>query len=246
MKDLSLSPLSRGCGRVIAASAGDHGRLDVCFTPQDYYIWKSYDALLRMTNSGSLLRSEDSTIPKTYSTRRGPLLLYSRGLVTLGTESGSQASERKRRVPRQHTQEVDHRPDAILRQNAQVRRRRRESSIIDEIHHNQHLPPTEDYHVTMGQASGTWTQQEVQTEPAWVGFQLQECQKDSHHQPLLLPLLLPVKKYEQINCKKKATERDKTRTQFCKEMLQHGQRSKKSSEVLLGPVDGASKLNIII
>ncbi|XP_061547949.1 uncharacterized protein KIAA2012 homolog [Phycodurus eques] len=183
MKDLSLSPLSRGCGRVIAASAGDHGRLDVCFTPQDYYIWKSYDALLRMTNSGSLLRSEDSTIPKTYSTRRGPLLLYSRGLVTLGTESGSQASDIKRQVPRQHTQDVDHRPDAlILRQNAQVRRRRRESSIIDEIPHNQHLPPTEDYHVTMGQASGTWTQQEVQTEPEWSEYARNDLNVPPHKQ----------------------------------------------------------------
>ncbi|XP_051938995.1 uncharacterized protein LOC127612065 [Hippocampus zosterae] len=120
MKDFSLSSLSRGCGRVIKGNASEHGRLDVCFTPQDYYIWKSHDALLHLTNSGSLLRSDESTIPKTYSTRRGPLVLYSRDLVTLRTVS--QVSDRRRRVTSHHMQEVDHRSDALLlqQQNNQV------------------------------------------------------------------------------------------------------------------------------
>ncbi|XP_049585034.1 golgin subfamily A member 6-like protein 24 [Syngnathus scovelli] len=109
--DLSLSPLSRGYARVFTESTGDNGRLDVCYTPQDYYIWKSHDVLLHLTNSGSLLGSEVSTIPKTYSTRRGPLVLYSRDLVTLETEHGSEVSGRRRRVTRQ---EVDHSSDARL------------------------------------------------------------------------------------------------------------------------------------
>lgn len=37
MKDLSLSLLSRGCGRFVSSSGNvgrNDGRLDVCFTPQ--------------------------------------------------------------------------------------------------------------------------------------------------------------------------------------------------------------------
>ncbi|XP_077393734.1 uncharacterized protein LOC144030943 [Festucalex cinctus] len=410
MKDLSLSPLSRGCGRVITESAGDHGRLDVCFTPQDYYIWKSHDALLHLTNSGSLLGSQESTIPKTYTTRRGPLLLYSRDLVTLGTECGSQGSEKRRRITRQHTQEVDHRLDALnlRQQNYQLTWRfatttlpplpnfrrasvsqlyatqehpsqelvgdpresnfqlenppedekeikgsvrldlvldmqtcidhitpeepeelqlneshakssqhdetsdlnlvlnpndavavsrgsvimvkpqtsmtrnnnRREhpkeqevntnsdsflpslrvepsvtpesyyqhpfaagqkGSII-EVHHNQCLPSIEDHHITVGHAGGTRTQQEVRTEPVWVGFHPQACPKDSHHSHLLLPLLLPFKKHEQMKCKKTAAGRERTAKQFCEETLHHGQKSKTSSEILLGLADESQPL----
>ncbi|XP_061735469.1 uncharacterized protein LOC133538142 [Nerophis ophidion] len=102
MKDLSA--LSRGCGRVVKMSTcSDHGRLDVCFTPRDYYIWKSQDALLRLTASGSFLRNEESSIPKTYSTRRGALVLYSRDLVTLASPPGPLPAHRKRG----NAQEVD-------------------------------------------------------------------------------------------------------------------------------------------
>ncbi|XP_037095946.1 golgin subfamily A member 6-like protein 22 isoform X2 [Syngnathus acus] len=314
--DLSLSPLSRGYARVFTASTGDHGRLDVCYTPQDYYIWKSHDALLHLTNSGSLLGSEASTIPKTYSTRRGPLVLYSQDLVMLGTEHGSEVSGRRRRVTRQ---EVDHSSDARLlrqQQNGRLTSRfaaptlpplpnirhasvchlyntrahhhtellgdpgknnsrlenppkdqnekqgsdrrvqldlvldlqtcidhitleeqeefqaRPEGSNIAKVHHKQCLPPGEDN--TMGHASGTRTRQEVRTEPGWVEFHPQVYPEDCHHRPLFLPLLLPVKKYEQMKCKRKARGRVKTAKEFCEEMLQHGQQLKKSSEVLLG------------
>ncbi|XP_077436789.1 uncharacterized protein KIAA2012 homolog isoform X2 [Vanacampus margaritifer] len=399
MKDLSLSPLSRGCGHVITESAGDHGRLDVCFTPQDYYIWKSHDALLHLTNSGSLLRSQESTIPKTYSTRRGPLLLYSRDLVTLGTECRSQGPEKSRRITRQHTQEVDHRRDALnlhqqkdqltwrfatptlpplpnihrasvsrlyatrehhdpefvgdpresnshlenpskdeneiqgsdrrvrldlvldlqnsidyitleelqlnelhtkssqhneitdltlvlnpndattvsrgsvimVKPKTSVTRNNnrkdsflpslraeppvtpesyyqhplavgQEGSIIDEAPHNQGLPFIEDHHINVGYADGTRIPQTVQTEPAWVGFHSQACQKDSHHRHLILPLLLPFKKHEQMKCKKTAAGRDQTAKQFCEKILHHGQQSKTSSEVLLGLVEESQPL----
>ncbi|XP_032371282.1 uncharacterized protein KIAA2012 homolog [Etheostoma spectabile] len=110
MKDLSLSLLSRGCARFVSTNrnTGTHdGRLDVCFTPQDYYIWKSQDSRLRLSNSGHLLVEAESTIPKTYSTRRGPLLLYSQDFVTMGTGCLSETREKKQRVVRRYTQQVE-------------------------------------------------------------------------------------------------------------------------------------------
>lgn len=143
MKDLSLSFLSRGCGRFVSSNknaGGRDGRLDVCFTPQvlsavalalvvlsidsstregcflvagffclcsstrewthlthlirlsgtqwnpcvcqqDYYNWKSQDSFLQLSSSGRLLQTQ-SGLPKTFSTRRGPLLLYSQVTCT--------------------------------------------------------------------------------------------------------------------------------------------------------------------
>lgn len=147
MKDLSLSFLSRGCGRFVSSSknsGGRDGRLDVCFTPQvlsaaalalhlaleylvvlsidslthegcflvagffclcsssrewthlirlsgtqwnprvcqqDYYNWKSQNSFLQLSTSGHLLQTQ-SRLPKTFSTRRGPLLLYSQVTCT--------------------------------------------------------------------------------------------------------------------------------------------------------------------
>ncbi|XP_059198353.1 uncharacterized protein KIAA2012 [Centropristis striata] len=110
MKDLSLSLLSRGCGRFVSynKNTGRHdGRLDVCFTPQDYYIWKSQDSHLRLSNSGSLVVETESTLPKTYSTRRGPLLLYSQDLVTMEASCDPVTRDRKRRIVRQYTQQVE-------------------------------------------------------------------------------------------------------------------------------------------
>ncbi|XP_045910523.1 uncharacterized protein KIAA2012 homolog [Micropterus dolomieu] len=110
MKDLSLSLLSRGCGRFVSSNGntgGHDGRLDVCFTPEDYYIWKSQDFLLRLSNSGHLLAEAESTLPKTYSTRRGPLLLYSQDLATMETSCHSETKDRKQRVVRQYTQQVE-------------------------------------------------------------------------------------------------------------------------------------------
>ncbi|XP_034417627.1 uncharacterized protein KIAA2012 homolog [Cyclopterus lumpus] len=109
MKDLPLSLLSRGCGRFVSSkgnTGGHDGRLDVCFTPQDYYIWKSQDSLLRLSNSGRLLVEAESALPKTYSTRRGPLLLYSQDLVSMETSCRSEIRDRKQRVVRQYPRQV--------------------------------------------------------------------------------------------------------------------------------------------
>ncbi|XP_033965480.1 uncharacterized protein KIAA2012 homolog [Pseudochaenichthys georgianus] len=98
MKDLSLSLLSRGCGRLVSSNGntGRHdGRLDVCFTPQDYFIWKSRDSLLRLSNSGRQIVNEESALPKTYSTRRGQLQLYSQDLVTIETSAVTRDGKQK-------------------------------------------------------------------------------------------------------------------------------------------------------
>ncbi|XP_036965855.1 uncharacterized protein KIAA2012 homolog [Acanthopagrus latus] len=106
MKDLSLSLLSRGCGRFVSTGRYD-GRLDVFLTPQDYYIWKSQVSFLQVSNRGHLHVEAVSTLPKTYSTRRGPLLLYSQDLVALETSCQLGTRDRKRRVVRRYTRRVE-------------------------------------------------------------------------------------------------------------------------------------------
>ncbi|XP_069009709.1 uncharacterized protein KIAA2012 homolog [Embiotoca jacksoni] len=110
MKDMSLSLLSRGWGRLVSSGRDTgrrDGRLDVCFTPQDYYIWKSKESLLRLSHSGRLLVEAEATLPKTYSTRRGPLLLYSQDLVTLESRSHPKTRDEKQRVVRRQTRQVE-------------------------------------------------------------------------------------------------------------------------------------------
>ncbi|KAK2840242.1 hypothetical protein Q5P01_013982 [Channa striata] len=110
MKDLSLSLLSRGCGRSVSSSNRStgrrEGRLDVCFTPEDYYIWQSKETLLRLSSSGHLFAEAESSLPKTYSTRRGALLLYSQDLVAVETNSGLETGYRKKRIVPRETQQV--------------------------------------------------------------------------------------------------------------------------------------------
>ncbi|XP_041662297.1 uncharacterized protein KIAA2012 [Cheilinus undulatus] len=110
MNDLPLSLLSRGCGRFVASNTNtgrNHGRLEVCFTPQDYFVWKSQDSLLRLSKSGHLLVKAESTLPKTYSTRRGPLLLYSQDFVTVETSLQPESRDRKQQEIWPYTEEVE-------------------------------------------------------------------------------------------------------------------------------------------
>ncbi|XP_074513640.1 uncharacterized protein KIAA2012 homolog isoform X1 [Sebastes fasciatus] len=123
MKDLPLSLLSRGCGRFVSSNRNtgrEDGRLDVCFTPEDYYIWKSQDSLLRVSNSGRLFVDAESSLPKTYSTRRGPLLLYSQDLVTMETSRYSETRDRKQRVVRRYTQQVEQRLSTLKELTAAI------------------------------------------------------------------------------------------------------------------------------
>ncbi|XP_016895222.1 uncharacterized protein LOC107989767 [Cynoglossus semilaevis] len=109
MKELSLSLLSRGCSQVLTSehnTEGCVGRLDVCFTPNDYYLWKSQESLLRLTSSGRLISAAQSGLPKTYSTRRGPLLLYSQDLVTVKRNVKLEAGNKKKKVHYRNTPNV--------------------------------------------------------------------------------------------------------------------------------------------
>ncbi|XP_043104126.1 trichohyalin isoform X2 [Puntigrus tetrazona] len=81
MKDFVLSLLSRGYGQVVPNEDGHDGRLEVCFEPEDYFNWKSQPPLLRLTSSGRFFGGMEPVPPKTYSTRRGPLILYSEDLA---------------------------------------------------------------------------------------------------------------------------------------------------------------------
>ncbi|XP_042565564.1 uncharacterized protein LOC122133424 [Clupea harengus] len=89
MKELPLSLLSRGCGQLVPLTEGGHdGRLEVCFEPEDFFSWRAQPLLLHLSRSGRLLGGVgDPTPPKTYSTRKGHLILYSEDLVSSSSQS---------------------------------------------------------------------------------------------------------------------------------------------------------------
>ncbi|XP_045567067.1 uncharacterized protein [Salmo salar] len=112
MKDIALSLLSRGCGHVVQSQLGSQdGRLEVYFEPKDYYRWKSQPALLRLSKSGRLLCGVEPALPKTYSTRQGPLFLYYQEMAMTSSflsscPSGSE--DIRKRLASQHSrQEVE-------------------------------------------------------------------------------------------------------------------------------------------
>nr|XP_055072213.1 trichohyalin [Misgurnus anguillicaudatus] len=105
MKDFVLSLLSRGYGQIVPDENGHDGRLEVCFEPEDYFNWKSHPPLLRLTSSGHFLGHVEPAPPKTYSTRRGPLILYSEDLA-LSYQPGT--VNRKRKAPSGSKHEVDY------------------------------------------------------------------------------------------------------------------------------------------
>ncbi|XP_078408928.1 uncharacterized protein KIAA2012 homolog [Cetorhinus maximus] len=79
----NLSSLSRGCGELVNRK---HGRLDVYLEAQDYFNWRSqrnsvFVSLKLHDGKGSLHHHRDLAPPKTYSTRRGALVLYSEDLA---------------------------------------------------------------------------------------------------------------------------------------------------------------------
>uniref|UniRef100_A0A8C2C497 Uncharacterized protein n=1 Tax=Cyprinus carpio TaxID=7962 RepID=A0A8C2C497_CYPCA len=104
MKDFVLSLLSRGYGQIVPNEDGHDGRLEVYFEPQDYFNWKSQPPLLRLTSSGRIFGGLEPAPPKTYSTRRGPLILYSEDLA-LAYRSGQ--VNRKRKAPSCPKQEAE-------------------------------------------------------------------------------------------------------------------------------------------
>ncbi|XP_051866204.1 uncharacterized protein KIAA2012 homolog [Pristis pectinata] len=79
----NLSLLSRGYGELVNR---EHERLDVYFEAQDYFNWRSWrntDCIsLKLYNSKDFVHDyHNSAVPKTFSTRRGALVLYSEDLA---------------------------------------------------------------------------------------------------------------------------------------------------------------------
>ncbi|RXM32837.1 hypothetical protein EOD39_1413 [Acipenser ruthenus] len=103
MKEPTLSLLSRGCAQVVKTEVhNDQGKLEVYFEPQDYFNWKSqqdYIRLPRIVNRRDLLNPEcyvpEPAPPKTYSTRKGPLILYSEDLALSSWQPGGPGRKRK-------------------------------------------------------------------------------------------------------------------------------------------------------
>ncbi|KAF5895297.1 stress response protein NST1-like isoform X4, partial [Clarias magur] len=107
MKELVLSLLSRGYSHVVKTDGRrQYGRLEVCFEPEDYFIWKSQPPLLRLSRSGTLLCGVEPTPPKTYTTRRGPLILYSEDFAS--SSSQPDKVSRKERVLRASREEAEY------------------------------------------------------------------------------------------------------------------------------------------
>ncbi|XP_041117260.1 uncharacterized protein KIAA2012-like [Polyodon spathula] len=103
MKEPTLSLLSRGCAQVVKTEVhNDQGKLEVYFEPEDYFNWKSqqdYIRLPQIVNRRDLFNPEcyvpEPAPPKTYSTRKGPLILYSEDLALSSWHPGGQGRKRK-------------------------------------------------------------------------------------------------------------------------------------------------------
>ncbi|KAJ8282350.1 hypothetical protein COCON_G00048690 [Conger conger] len=105
MKDFALSLLSRGCGHVVQTQVDSQGgRIEVCFEPEDYFNWKSSQPVLRLSDSGRIRCGVEPAPPKTYSTRRGPLLLYS---ADMALPCKPEDASRKRRGYQNSVQQVE-------------------------------------------------------------------------------------------------------------------------------------------
>ncbi|XP_075464719.1 uncharacterized protein KIAA2012 homolog isoform X3 [Ascaphus truei] len=77
----TLSLLSRGNAQVVNTS---HKKLEVRYEPEDYFNWKSRQLFhtRRFLNGGNTAHSSwEALPPKTYSTRKGALVLYSEDLA---------------------------------------------------------------------------------------------------------------------------------------------------------------------
>uniref|UniRef100_A0A3B1JZ43 Uncharacterized protein n=1 Tax=Astyanax mexicanus TaxID=7994 RepID=A0A3B1JZ43_ASTMX len=106
MKDLALSLLSRGYSQEVQThDGGPYRRLEIFFEPEDYFNWRSQPPLLRLSSSGRLLGGAEPTPPKTYSTRRGPLILYSEDLALSSCQTSK--LNRKGRALRSSREEAE-------------------------------------------------------------------------------------------------------------------------------------------
>ncbi|XP_060224403.1 uncharacterized protein KIAA2012 homolog [Meriones unguiculatus] len=101
---LSLSLLSRGHGKLVQ----NKQKLEVYFEPEDYLNWKSPEDYVLVSKAqdgdGASQHSWSLFLPKTFSTRKGALILYSEGLaVSAWAPRERRRSHRKRRDLELHT-----------------------------------------------------------------------------------------------------------------------------------------------
>ncbi|XP_053774920.1 uncharacterized protein KIAA2012 homolog [Desmodus rotundus] len=132
----TLSVLSRGHGKLVQ----NKQKVEVYFEPEDYLNWKSpedYVLVSKPQDKGNPSQHTWSLfLPKTFSTRKGVLLLYSEGLAI------SAWTPRKRRkglyCPKGHRKRLDLKllPLRNLTEATLVNRRRQDTSIDN--HHRMH------------------------------------------------------------------------------------------------------------
>ncbi|XP_036899485.1 uncharacterized protein KIAA2012 homolog [Sturnira hondurensis] len=133
----ALSVLSRGHGKLVQSKQ----KLEVYFEPEDYLNWKSpedYVLVSKPQDKGNPSQLTWSLfLPKTFSTRKGALILYSEGLAI------SAWTPRKRRKGLYHPQGHRKRlglkllPLQDLKEAILVHRRRQDTSIDN--HHRMHI-----------------------------------------------------------------------------------------------------------
>nr|KAF6353416.1 hypothetical protein mPipKuh1_007165 [Pipistrellus kuhlii] len=124
---LPLSPLSRGHGKWVQ----NKQKVEVYFEPEDYLNWKSpedYALVCKPQEKGDPTQHTWSlSLPKTFSTRKGVLILYSEGLaLSAWTPGERRKGHRKRLGPKWH-------PFRDLREAILAQERRQDTSI--ENHH---------------------------------------------------------------------------------------------------------------
>ncbi|XP_069052642.1 uncharacterized protein KIAA2012 homolog isoform X3 [Lepisosteus oculatus] len=109
MKDSALSLLSRGCGHLVKKEEhSTDGKLEVYFEPKDYFNWKSQQAgfdLSKTEKGHEAPYKAEPAPPKTYSTRKGPLILYSEDMALSSWDTGRPG--RKRKGNHRYRQEVE-------------------------------------------------------------------------------------------------------------------------------------------
>ncbi|KAJ8352310.1 hypothetical protein SKAU_G00237860 [Synaphobranchus kaupii] len=156
MKDVALSLLSRGFGHVVQTEVDSQGgRIEVYFEPEDYFNWKSQQPVLRLSDSGRIRCGEEPTPPKTYSTRRGPLLLYS---ADLALPCNPEDASRKRRGSQHSVQEVELRLRSLRDLTGAILAYDKKQVVSDVVHAQRFPPlsPASPMAPSVTQLSHTW------------------------------------------------------------------------------------------
>ncbi|XP_069082148.1 uncharacterized protein KIAA2012 homolog isoform X2 [Pleurodeles waltl] len=100
----TLSLLSRGCGQVFSPNQ----RLEVHFEPEDYFNWKTREGLVHVSHETVLEQgSWRHSLHKTYTTRRGALVLYAEDLALPSWKIAGGRKSRHWRGPRKKKFEIE-------------------------------------------------------------------------------------------------------------------------------------------